>query len=793
MGAQMATDPISLQQLRNASEDAQDLEHYVNDDVPALIQTRIGGQKPNYVKFLADRDEQFQQFLLSSGYQEIGDYAAGLQITARNQIFRKDGEFYRASASLDLPYTTTGDWNSEGESFVSVGDAALRQELVNTSGSGAALVGWIQAGVGAIYRTVLDKVRGRVDVKDFGAIGDGTYHPLSERFATLEAAQAQYPHVTSLSQSIDWAALMAAMRTGKTVEDDGLHLIVTDVWYPTRAGQQFRGAGDGVTIIENPVNDDPLFCFGNPMDPNGAAPWSSVSGFALKGRVGGNTIWGAFCPNAPTLAGNPYAPGQVEGMSNDPSNVYYGRLPFTPAEWNTAARGCRMSDVTITNVYGGHALHVSAWAFIADNVKLFSGKQGLRNSGSANSNRFSDLYISSMSMEGLLHPNTDGSIPTATSYINCIVQQCGADATGRGSIALLKGQGTQIDALYLERNNERGSPADIFASSSEIGLRINSLRHTTDNETPLPVIIHTEGSGAFIGSVVFGKNVSKVIHITGTDTRTETRVEGPIRPVGSNTAVDGVLVDDSTGKRTSAFLPEVAGVMGLWLDGWTRLYKAPGKRAFRQSVSTATEIALESHGSVRIVLDAGNNSGGQGLYIDHNGIDGAGTNLVTLSASNGSFAPGAAGTQSLGTPTMPWNIAYLVGGVVNPSDLRKKQQVREVSEAEARVASAIRVRAYKLNQEVDRLGAAAPIRYGVIAQEVIEAFRSEGLDALAYGMVEHESWAEIPEQRNAGGAVIRPYRPAGDTFLVNYGELAAFMLSAQQGLLARVAALEARQ
>jgi hypothetical protein len=135
MGAQMATDPISLQQLRNASEDAQDLEHYVNDDVPALIQTRLGGKKPNYVKFLAERNEEFQQFLLSSGYQDLGDYAAGIAITGRNQVFRRDGELWRASASLDLPYTTTGVWADEGDSFVAVGDAVLRQDLTQVAGT----------------------------------------------------------------------------------------------------------------------------------------------------------------------------------------------------------------------------------------------------------------------------------------------------------------------------------------------------------------------------------------------------------------------------------------------------------------------------------------------------------------------------------------------------------------------------------------------------------------------------------------------------------------------------------
>lgn len=45
-----------------------------------------------------------------------------------------------------------------------------------------------------------------VSPEDYDAIGDGNSHPLSERFATLAAAQAQYPHATALTDEIDWAA-----------------------------------------------------------------------------------------------------------------------------------------------------------------------------------------------------------------------------------------------------------------------------------------------------------------------------------------------------------------------------------------------------------------------------------------------------------------------------------------------------------------------------------------------------------------------------------------------------------
>lgn len=54
---------------------------------------------------------------------------------------------------------------------------------------------------------VLDE--GRVVVKDFGAIGDGLSHKLSERFTTLADAKAVYPHAVSLNDEIDWCALQA--------------------------------------------------------------------------------------------------------------------------------------------------------------------------------------------------------------------------------------------------------------------------------------------------------------------------------------------------------------------------------------------------------------------------------------------------------------------------------------------------------------------------------------------------------------------------------------------------------
>lgn len=68
-------------------------------------------------------------------------YTAGIVITLPNQIFSKDGEFYKIAPGVTLPYTTTGDWVTEQTNFRSVGDAALRSQLGSSSGSlGVSLV-----------------------------------------------------------------------------------------------------------------------------------------------------------------------------------------------------------------------------------------------------------------------------------------------------------------------------------------------------------------------------------------------------------------------------------------------------------------------------------------------------------------------------------------------------------------------------------------------------------------------------------------------------------------------------
>ncbi|WP_324710394.1 hypothetical protein [Pseudomonas citronellolis] len=119
---------VSFQQAQDDRQDAFDAEQ--------------AEHQADFDAAQAQRESDFNAFLLSSGYQFIGDYDTDgpLTITQVNQIFSKDGEFWRAGAALMLPYTTVNDWATDEANFVSVGDAALRQELAEDDGANK--VGW---------------------------------------------------------------------------------------------------------------------------------------------------------------------------------------------------------------------------------------------------------------------------------------------------------------------------------------------------------------------------------------------------------------------------------------------------------------------------------------------------------------------------------------------------------------------------------------------------------------------------------------------------------------------------
>lgn len=254
----------------------------------------------------AQRVADFFAFITSSGYETPVPYAAELQIERYTQLIEKDGEFYRAKPG-GIPFTTTGDWVSESANFVAVGDAALRQELAGDAGAEM---------IKQDGRSVADTLADTVNPLDgkYGAIADGEYHPLSERYASLNEAKIKYPFVKSLAQSIDWAACQKAANSGKLIEAPARTFINTDTtilkagvvgkghgaWTPgiamlctTGIGTEFLMYGTGEKVFEVDHIGADGGTYGRQPNPDSAAPYTAfgpVDEYAHSDLTNGDAV-----------------------------------------------------------------------------------------------------------------------------------------------------------------------------------------------------------------------------------------------------------------------------------------------------------------------------------------------------------------------------------------------------------------------------------------------------------------------------------------------------------------------
>lgn len=156
-------------------------------------------------------------------------------------------------------------------------------------------------------------------------------------------------------------------------------------------------------------------------------------------------------------------------------------------------------------------------------------------------------------------------------------------------------------------------------------------------------------------------------------------------------------------------------------------------------------------------------------------------NAIRWQMGDAALFPVSDNSVNLGRADRRVGVVYSASGSINTSDERLKTDIREVSDAEARVAQAIKgmVRAYRFRDAVAEKGDGARWHFGVIAQEVAAAFEAEELDPFAYGVVCFDQWDEQDEQLDpATGEVVLPYQPAGDRWGVRYDELMMFVISA---------------
>lgn len=137
--------------------------------------------------------------------------------------------------------------------------------------------------------------------------------------------------------------------------------------------------------------------------------------------------------------------------------------------------------------------------------------------------------------------------------------------------------------------------------------------------------------------------------------------------------------------------------------------------------------------------------------------------------SDNSITSGASGAR--------WSAVWSATGTIQTSDERQKQQISDIPDEWLDAWGDVKWSRFKLNDAVAQKGDAARWHIGLIAQQVIGAFAARGLDALALGIVCHDSWPDqFDDVRNEAGEPTGErvlMKPAGEMFSVRYDEAQA--------------------
>lgn len=170
--------------------------------------------------------------------------------------------------------------------------------------------------------------------------------------------------------------------------------------------------------------------------------------------------------------------------------------------------------------------------------------------------------------------------------------------------------------------------------------------------------------------------------------------------------------------------------------------------------------------------------------------------------TSGTLVSATTGTADVGEPAVRYNNGYWVNSPNVSSDQALKTLIEEIPLNWIVAAKNVRRLRYKMKAAVAEKGDSARWHVGVIAQEVLQAFADQGVDAFEIGIVGRDSWEDhyddvLEPVLDEDGTPTGEYRPTGQQVLtraagqelsVRYEELLVLFSAADQHDIAELRA-----
>ena len=323
---------------------------------------------------------------------------------------------------------------------------------------------------------------------------------------------------------------------------------------------------------------------------------------------------------------------------------------------------------------------------------------------------------------------------------------------------------TDWDARYTALQLNTGGAISSYASGSTFGTAISTNQRTTANTfvagnkyiaSAAAALYLQDNSGQHIwynaasgtADATISWNEAMRIDSSGNLLVGTTNAN----PTSSSVNDAGVELSDTGGVRSTVASNPAATFNRKTNDGDIVLFRKDG--------STVGSIACNSDTSNAYMIIG---KGAVGLQF---ASDSDADSIMPARPDNQSLRDNAI---DLGSANYRFDDIFATNGTIQTSDRNEKQDIEALSEAEQRVAVAAKglLRKFRWKSAVEENGDDARIHFGIIAQDLQDAFTAEGLDAGRYAMFISSTWTdeETGEERTRLG--------------VRYSELLAFIISA---------------
>jgi len=182
--------------------------------------------------------------------------------------------------------------------------------------------------------------------------------------------------------------------------------------------------------------------------------------------------------------------------------------------------------------------------------------------------------------------------------------------------------------------------------------------------------------------------------------------------------------------------------MSYEANGFLGIARAGTPLILNRRSAAGEMISLKLDGSVLGKIEIA----GSDAFIGNNtrGIKLRDTSVIPRTINDGS----ANDVMDLGSSASRYDDVFATNGTINTSDRNEKQDIEELSDAEKRVAVVAKglMRKYRWKTKVAEKGDKARTHFGIIAQDLEDAFKAEGLDASKYAMFCSDTWWEKEEK-----------------------------------------------